>query len=190
MGFLDNIVTEINNVVKNHLTAFPTAEYFGIAYVIPKKEGKDSSYLPAIIDINGEAKWMTFDDVRELSIYHRMVSSTYNMQKQKTYGDGHDYVQQNYDMDMVIMSDRKKICIQPDVLEMAIGSNIPSVVKLETIEPANIISVSANHSAKSVFGNEFTGIEYYLKPEHILFSIRYRVELRYLKGCISLCHCD
>lgn len=189
MAFLDNIVTEINASVKKYLTAFPTAEYFGIAHVIPKKEGKAPSYLPAIIDMNGEAKWMTFDDVRELSVYHKVVASTY-LQKQKTYGDGHDYIQHNYDMDMVVMSDRKKIGIHPEVLEMAIGSNIPSVVKLETIEPANIITVSANHSARSVFGNEFTGVSYYLKPEHILLSIRYRVELRYLKGCISLCHCD
>lgn len=188
MAFLDKVVTEINETVKKHLTAFPTAEYFGITYVIPKKQGKSPAYLPAIIDMNGEAKWMTFDDIRELSIYHKVVSSTY--QKGKSYGDGHDYIQHSYDMDIVVMSDRKKVNIQPDVLEMAIGSNIPSVVKLDKMELANITTVSANHSTRSVFGNEFTGTEYYLKPEHILFSIRYRVELRYLKGCISLCHCD
>lgn len=190
MGFLDSIVTEINEAVKGKLTAFPTAEYFGVAYSIPRKEEKSPAYLPAIIDMNGEAKWMTFDDIRELTVYHKIISSTYSIQKRGSYGDGNDYVQQNYDMDMIIMSDRKKINIQPDVLEMAFGSNIPSVIKFNGLEPANLTAVSANHSSRSVFSNEFTGVDYYLKPEHILFSIRYRVELRYLKGCISLCHCD
>lgn len=189
MAFLDKIVESINDAVKVHLCAFPTAEYFGITYLIPKSDGRSPVYLPAIIGLDGEAKIMAFDDLHELSLYHKIVGSAYKQIK-AGYGDSHDYIEQSYDMDLIVMSDRKKVNIHPDVLEIAIASNIPSKVKLDKIDFVNITAVSTNHSAKSVFGTEFTGVEYYLKPEHILFSIRYRVELRYQKGCISLCHCD
>ncbi len=190
MAFLDNIVTEINDAVKSKLTAFPVADYFGITYSMPKKDGKRLLYLPAIIDFNGEAKWVTFDDIRDLTLYHKINTSTYSQIKSGSYGDGYDYIQQSYEMDLIVMSDRKKVNVQPDTLEMAIGSNIPSKSIMSGFEYINITATSSNHSSRNVFATEFSGVDYFLKPEHILFSIRYRVELRYQKGCISLCQCN
>jgi hypothetical protein len=190
MAFLDNIVTAINDKVKESLSAFPTAAYYGLAYQLPKKEGDKVQYIPALIDLRGEAKWLTFDDLRAMNIYHRIVSSAYTQLKQDAYGDGNDYFQQSYDMDMVVMASRKKVQIQPDALEMAIASNMPTKHKIDGFEYINIASVSANYNARTVFQQEFQNIDYFLKPEHILLSIRYRVELRYRKGCISLCQCN
>jgi hypothetical protein len=190
MAFLDNIVSAINDKVKESLSAFPTASYCGIVYQLPKKEGDKFQYIPALIDLHGDAKWLTFDDLREMNIYHRIVSSTYSQIKSGSYGDGYDYFQQSYDMDMVIMASRKKVHVHPDALEMAIASNMPTKHKIEGFESVNITTVSSNYNARSVFQQEFQNIDYFLKPEHILLSIRYRIELRYRKGCISLCQCN
>jgi hypothetical protein len=190
MAFLDNVVTAINDKVKESLTAFPTSHYDGIAYQLPKKDGDKVQYIPALIDLNGEAKWVTFDDLQEMNIYHRIVSSIYSQVKQGSYGDGYDYFQQSYDMDMVVMASRRKVHVQPDALEMAIASNIPTKHKIDGFEFVNITTVSSNYNGRSVFQQEFQSVDYFLKPEHILLSIRYRVELRYRKGCISLCQCN
>jgi len=191
MAYLGSIVTGINNALKGKLTAFPTAYYAGIAYALVKKEGKGSQSLPAIIDLNGDAKWISFDDINELIIYHKINNSTYSQLKQGSYGDGYDMFQHNYEIDLIVMADRKKVRVDPDVLEAAIASNIPTKLPLPAgLNFMNIVTVNANHNSRSLFGQEYPGVDYYLKPEHIFFSIRYRIELRYQKGCISLCQCN
>lgn len=191
MAYLGDIITGINTAIKAKLTAFPTALYEGIAYSLVKKEGKGSQSLPAIIDTKGDAKWITFDDIREMIIYHKINSSTYSVLKGESYGDGHNMVRHIYEIDLFVMADRKRVGITPDVLEAAVASNIPYVLPLlNGLNYMEIVTVNANHNSRQLFGQEYPGVDYYLKPEHIFFSIRYRIELKYQKGCISLCQCN
>lgn len=190
MAFLSDIIDGINSSLKDKLTAFPTAKYFGLVYQLAKKEGNKTIYLPADINLNGQAEYATFDDINELGIYHRVSNSTYQISRRESYGDTNSGVLQIYDVDLVVMANRKRVEVQPDVLEIVIVSNFMETFKLQGVNQISITPVSANHNSKSVFSNEFQGLNYYLKPEHILFSIRYRIELRYQRGCISLCHCE
>ncbi len=190
MAYLDDIVKQINIGIRSKLTAFPTAFFVGVAYTIPKKEGKVYQFLPAIINTDGNAKWVTFDDIKELTIYHKINASTYTQLKNQSYGDGYDSFQHNYEIDLVVMADRKKVNVSPDVLEVAIASNIISTLNIANVDYISIVTMSANHNSKTLFSQEFQGVDYYLKPEHIFFSIRYRVEIRYQKGCINLCQCN
>lgn len=189
MAFLDNIISGINTQVREKLTAFPTGYYAGLVYQIARSKDKRLEYLPAET-LEGNTRWLTFDDLNELIIYHRIINSGYSQIKNQSYGDGYDSFQHNYDIDLIVMANRKKVYVGPDVLEAAISSNIPLMIKVNDVEYVNITPVSANHNSRSVFGQEFVGVQYFLRPEHILFSIRYRIELRYQKGCISLCQCN
>ncbi len=146
--------------------------------------------MPAQISLSGDAKWITLDDVNELQIYHRIYNSSYTQQKNRSYGDGYEAFTHSYDIDLVVMANRKRAQVEPDVLEAAIASNIPSTTQIAGLNFINILSVSANHNSRSLFSQEFQGTDYFLKPEHIFFSIRYRVEIQYTKGCIALCQCD
>jgi len=190
MAFLGNIVHTINTALKDKLTAFPTAYFGGIAYPVAKKKDDKYEFLPGIVANSGEVKWLTFDDINELTIYHRITNSSYTQNKVQSYGDGYTSFTQNYDLDLVVMADRRKVQVEPDVLEAAIASNMPDKDKVDGVSYVNILSVSANHNSRSLFSQEFQGVSYYLKPEHIFFSIRYRVELQYTKGCLGLCQCD
>lgn len=190
MAFLGNIVNTINTALKAKLTAFPTTFYGGIAHPIARKRDTTYEFIPAIISDDGEAKYMTFDDLNEVLIYHRIVNSSYAQNKDKSYGDGHTTFTLSYDLDLVVMADRKRTQASPDVLEAAIASNMPDKDTLDGVMYINILPVSANHNSRSLFSQEFQGVNYYLKPEHIFFSIRYHVELEYTKGCLSLCQCD
>lgn len=190
MAFLGDIVSNINEALKAKLTAFPTTFYGGIAYPIARKKDNSYEFLPAIISISGYSAYMTFDDIQEMAIYHRIATSSYSQDKNQSYGDGYTAFQQNYDMDLVIMADRRRVEVGPEILEAAIASNFPVTDQLVGVNYVNILPVSANHNSRSLFAQEFQGVNYYLKPEHIFFSIRYRVELKYVKGCISLCQCD
>ena len=190
MAFLGDIVNNINAALKAKLTAFPTTFYGGIAYPIGRKRDTTYEFIPAIISVDGEAKYMTFDDLQEISIYHRIANSSYAQNKDKSYGDGYTTFTQSYDLDLVVMADRKRTQVSPDVLEAAIASNMPDKDTLPGVKYINILSISANHNSRSLFSQEFQGVTYYLKPEHIFFSIRYRAELEYTKGCLSLCQCD
>lgn len=190
MAFLGDIVDGINSALKAKLTAFPTTCYSGIAYPIARKKDNSYEFVPATILSSGEAKYLTFDDIEEMGVYHRIVNSSYTQDKDQSYGDGYNSFQQNYDIDLVVMADRRRVGVSPDVLEAAIASNFPAVDKPSGVNYLNILPVSANHNSRSLFAQEFQGVSYYIKPEHIFFSIRYRVELKYVKGCISLCQCD
>lgn len=190
MAFLDSIVKKIDVELKSKLNAFPSALYAGLVFQIARIKDKRLEYLPAIVDESGDVKWVTFDDVNDLAIYHRISNSGYEQLRDQSYGDGYDAFQHNYDLDLIVMANRKRVQVTPDVLEAAVSSNIPLKMDVENADYINIRPVSANHNSRSVFGQEFVGLNYFLKPEHILFSIRYRVELRYRKGCISLCQCD
>lgn len=190
MAYLGDIVFAINKSVKEKLTAFPRAEFTGIAYQLPRKKGSGFEYLPALIKSTGDAKWITFDDVYQLQVYHRIVSSNYQQLKPQSYGDGYDKFQHSYDMDLVVMADRRKVEVEPDILEAAIASNLPNIVKISGVSYTNILSLSANHNSRSLFSQEFQNTDYFLKPEHIFFSIRYRAEIQYTKGCLTLCQCD
>lgn len=190
MAFLDNIVSEINSGLKSKLSAFETSIFSGIASQIARKSGTKYEFVPAEVNNDGNAKWITFDDINELSIYHRIANSAYQLIKDQSYGDGYTTIQQNYDIELVVMADKRKVGVSPDTLEVAISSNLVDTVILPGVSYVSIYPVSANHASKTIFSQEFSGVNYYLKPEHILFSIRYRVELRYQKGCISLCQCD
>lgn len=190
MAFLSDIVSAVNASLNRSLSAFPTAKYFGIVYQIAKKEGSKTVYLPADINVQGQCQYTTFDDINEIGIYHRIIGSSYQISRKEAYGDTNSGVFQLYDLDMVVMANRKRVNVQPDVLEAAITTNFIETVKMPGINQISIYPISANHNSRTVFSSEFQGIEYFLKTEHILFSIRYRIELRYQRGCISLCHCE
>jgi|SRR6476646_1158517 len=189
MAYLGEIVETINTTLKAKLTAFPLSRYNGLSYPIARKKGTAFEYLPALISSSGDARLITFDDINELEIYHRIASSTYTQSGVATYGNGYDAFKHNYDVDLIVMGDRRKVQVAPDVLEAAIASNMPSTTTIDGIRGINILAVSANHNSRSLFSQEFQGADYYLKPEHIFFSIRYRVEIQYQKGCLVLCQC-
>ena len=189
MAYLGEIVETINMALKAKLTAFPLSRYNGLSYPIARKKGTAFEYLPAVIFSSGDARLITFDDVNELEIYHKIASSTYTQRKLQSYGDGYDEFQHNYEVDMVVMGDRRKVQVEPDALEAAIASNMPNTMTIAGVKFINILAVSANYNSRSLFSQEFQGADYYLKPEHIFFSIRYRVEIQYQKGCLSLCQC-
>lgn len=189
MAYLGEIVDTINEALRAKLTAFPLTRYNGLTYVITRKKGTAFEYLPAQVSNSGEARLITFDDVRELEIYHKIANSTYTQRKSQSYGDGYDEFQHNYDVDLVVMGDRRKVQVEPDVLEAAIASNMPNTTTIQGVKFVNILAVSANHNSRSLFSQEFQGADYFLKPEHIFFSIRYRVEIQYQKGCLALCQC-
>ena len=190
MAFLGDIVNGINEALRAKLTAFPSTYYSGIANPIARKIDNTYEFIPAIILTSGEARYLTFDDIDEMGIYHRIVSSSYTQDKNQSYGDSYTSFQQNYDIDLIVMANRSRVEVSPDVLEAAIASNFPAGDKPPGVNYLNILPLSANHNSRSLFSQEFQGVAYYLKPEHIFFSIRYRVELKYVKGCISLCQCD
>lgn len=190
MAYLGEIVDNINSDLKGKLTAFPCSDYAGLTAQLTRKKGASFEVIPGLVNTKGEVKWITFDDIRELQVYHRIISSGYIQQKKDSYGDGYTNFQHNYEVDLVVMADRRRIRVHSDVLEAAIASNMPVSYKIAGVNFINILPVSANHNSRALFSQEFNGIDYFLKPEHIFFSIRYRVEIRYQKGCLSLCQCD
>lgn len=190
MGFLNDIIDIVNLSLKDSLTAFPTTKYFGIVTQIAKKEGNKLLFLPADINIHGQAQYATFDDINEIGIYHRIINSGYQISRKESYGDINSGILHTYEIDLVIMANRKKVKVHPDTIEVAISSNFVNSARVNGVNQVMIYPISTNYNTRAVFSSEFQGLDYYLKPEHILFSIRYRIELRYQRGCLSLCHCE
>lgn len=190
MAYLTSIVENINAQLKNKLLVFPTAEFLGIAYPIARQSDKPNVFVPALINSSGECSILDITDLVPLRAYHKISTSTYSQVKTQSYGDSYDLFQHSYEVDLIVQGRRNNLQTTPDELEAAIASNIPSKVTLLGAEYVNIVTVSANHNSRSLFSQEYPGLDYFINPEYIFFSIRYRVELRYQKGCLSLCQCN
>lgn len=190
MAYLDKIVYDINSVLKKKLTAFPKLQVNGICSRVGRKVGNKVEFLPAMVSSEGDARFLTFDDVTQIQLYHKIVNSSYAIRKDSGYGDDISILQNNYDVELIVMADYCKISVGSDSLEAAIVSNLIESVRLSGVQSVSIYPVSANHNSKSIFSQEFEGVSNFLKPQHILFSIRYKVEIYYQKGCLSLCQCN
>lgn len=95
---------------------------------------------------------------------------------------------------MVVYGKRSALNLRAEQLEAIITTGFPDVISKQAISEYNLQSMivtlqSSNMSALSVFNEEFKGFDPFVSNEDIYFSIAYKIETKYRKGCFGLCDC-
>lgn len=192
MPFTDSIVAHINNCLKG--CSFTDGKFHGIASVIARKKTAASPLetLPGILD--GKA-YQTIEpnDKHGLILYHKVVSNVYSIEKKNSYGDGYN-TKCVTEMQMIVWADSLKQNKTAEQLEPVVIFGMPqglSAVMMQTLKLNSclIIPTASVMDRLQVFRQEYPQSEFFLKPNHHFFSIRYRIETTFDKSCVDTCLC-
>lgn len=194
MPYLKEIVQYINDGLKVSVLTdarFSDALLHGISMPVVIEAKKTT--IPGIISNDGEIKYVTPDDVNALSIYHRINGKGYSLSKDSV-GESDNYLVEKIDMSMFVFGLQNKLELSADQLEtLLMAGFIDKIPKADwqglQIRKNIITLTSSNFNTKAIFTNEFQGVKYFLKPEHILFEIKYTIENDFNKICFKKCDC-
>lgn len=185
------IVEEINNAVKGFLTgpSYQMSSLNGIAYTMLKE--KDNS-LPAVVDNEGEARYVGIDDKYNLMIYHRIMT-TAPSKKTSQYGDANTRTNITNRMSMVVFANRQKLKLTQEVLANYIVASLPtnidkSILSQESLNNCTIDVLEINFNSSALYKREYLK-DSVLKPHQMLFEISYQIVYGFDSSCIKTCKC-
>lgn len=197
MPFTDSIVAFINDSLKGgslNGKRFEPGKYDGLATTLARKKPQGPiEFLPAVMDKGGNYSFVEPNDKYPISLYHKVVSNTYSYDKVKSFGDEYQ-MKCIADMYMVVFFDTRKTGLLPELMETKVMFGVPQKLSqaLQTqlkFRSCLITPYASNMDKISVFKQEYPGTEYFLKPVHQLFLIRYRIESTFDKNCIDVSLC-
>jgi hypothetical protein len=162
---VSEIVKGIDDAIRGRMQGFEClsgAVFFGIAEPVVRDVDEGEVWLPAVIDVEGEDRYVFIDDDYPLGIYHRIMDKVYAPAVKNSYGDGQALsVQAN--MKLVCWGLRKRVMTTADRIEGFIYASLPEVAT----------PVRSTLDRSLVFANEFQGIQFFVPEVAFLFSIDY-----------------
>lgn len=180
MPYLDSIVKEINDSIKNNLTGDKfILSLQGISKQVPRTD-TDQTQIPLYITNEGEGTFNAVDDHYTVNIYHKLEGLTHEP-FDLGYGDSNTYQKENAQMIMFVLSDRNKIKMTEPELIGTITAMLPSnfsksfKVAKPGLSQAGIQISSIDNDSQAVWRREFINVDYPLKPESIFFQINYTI---------------
>jgi hypothetical protein len=197
MAFRDTIVKFINDSLKagslNNKKLQPAA-YHGLASVVARPiDNGQLQLLPAIDEGNGNYKPVEPNDKYNLVMYHKPLGNSYSFNKQSSYGDGFE-IKSTSEMALIVWVDGKKTKLTTEHFEAMLVAGFPQKLtedarKSIEVKSCLITPLATNMDKLQVFRQEYQGGKYFLKPEHIFFQLRYRVEMAFNQHCLNTCGC-
>lgn len=199
MPKLENIVNIINGELK--VSQFSSKRFQGgsfdlISDSISEVKGTEEQVeitRPCIVDDNGELKDLTIDDTKSFQVYHKINEISYQeVQPQENFGDEGNWFQETANMSLIFIGDRARIKIREEEISAMISLYFPK--KLSSIQCQSlklyqsIISIdSVNINKEQVYNQEYKNIDFILKPNEMMFEIKYKIITTFIKNCIQLC---
>jgi hypothetical protein len=177
---IDNVIQAINSNISirsEELCKCKDPVLYGIAAPVlirSNYEEEDQVVYPAIIDNEGECKYVFADDDYSFGIYHRLVNRGYATTK--GVGDTNLDVR----IDEIIL-----ICWGfRNILRMS-SENFEREIIIPSL-PKEALLVQSNFDKFGVFNNEFKNVTYNLIPELFLFSVKYKVQYIFERRCVEI----
>lgn len=135
---------------------------------------EDNIAYPAIIDNEGECKYVFADDDYSFGVYHRLLNTGYS--KVKGFGDT------NYDMridEVMLICWGFRNILKMNAVSFESQIIVPSL-------PKEALLVQSNFDKFSVFNNEYRNVAYNLKTEQFLISVKYKVQYTFDRKCVEI----
>lgn len=181
------MINPIINKINEQLSKVFEGKIYGLAQSVIRIIGNEAEIIPALVDYEGEGKYVGLDDTYPVIIYHKLNSLKTENAKYKGYGDDNADQVNTYDNSLIVYYDRKKLKKLPDEMYLKIQISVQENLK---IDPFKTVSIKFNNvilNSAQVFANEYRGTAYKLAPEKNLIAINYTVESTFKKGCFDKC---
>lgn len=190
MQYLERIVCLINENFKAVFTGKNMGKNRIFGLTQPVQRGK-TDVIPACL-VGGEWKYVGVDDTDNLRMYHKLYTDSYELVQGSSYGrsGGDEKCISTLGLVVFGMRDRVKLS-QYDLKQLVNRNLIERISKAETsalkLKSVIIGAVSANMDMASVFSQEYKNVPYALNEKHILFELKYQIEVTYQKECSPTC---
>lgn len=194
MAFTESIAKYLNDSLKASSLNFNAGLFHTMATIIARKqESGQLQLLPGIADANGNYKTIEPNDKYPFLVYHKALNSSYGYTKQDSYGNLYDLKASN-DVAMIVWADARKVKLTDEQLETQIIASFPQQLSAATKQALRfksclITPLQTDMDKVRVFRQEYPGVNYFLRPEHIFFQLKYRVEIVFTQDCIT-CGCQ
>jgi hypothetical protein len=195
--FQSSIIDIINTQIRTHTLCdarFANASINGIAYEGTEMQGTSARTFPVVNDLSGNGIKVNPDDTYPIQIYHKILNKTYQI-KPSSVGDRANMVSEKTDVKMVVAGWTNRLSMTQEDLEALLTSNFPDQIAPALYTPLKLHNLvvtlqSSVLDRAQVFREEYRGLPYQVRPEQILFSIRYQIESSYKKGCFIITDCQ
>lgn len=163
---------------------FQIAKFAGLCWLTPGRtvEGSAMVFIPAKVTTVGECEFIVPDDNFNIITYHRLLQSSHTREA-NAFGDRGS----NIDAVLTVIGFTSKLRLTADELEALFLAGFPKKVEIPQLTKVFTEPVSSNFDSTSIFNTEFRGEKYFLKPETIMFQIRYRIGTEYNPDCFEIC---
>lgn len=173
---------------------FANASINGIAYDGTEVDSSGTRIYPIVCDLSGNGSKVNPDDTYPIQVYHKILNKSYQV-KPTSAGDRSNVVSERTDVKMVVTGWMNPLQLTQEDLEALLTSNFPDQIAPSLYTPLKLRNLvvtlqSSVLDRAQVFREEYRGIPYQVKPEQILFSIRYQYESTYKKGCFIITDCQ
>lgn len=194
MVYLNNVIGFINDILKERVSSYPTANMQGVMTQTVSNQQNKVVIYPTIIDLSGKANYTGLDKRVSFTGYHRLMGSTFTSVVDKAYGDDMLTIVSVTDVQFIVWGWRDKINHKPEQFALILADSLPGAITADEftalkIRELKVVEAGINYDQRTIFNQEIQGIPYFLGPETFVFSIRYRIEGSYLKGCLNTCEC-
>ena len=173
---------------------FVGASVSGIAYDGTEMDSTGTRVFPVVYDLTGNGTKINPDDTYPIQIYHKILNKTYQV-KPSSVGSRANVVSEKTDVKMIVAGWTSRLQLTQEDLEALITSNFPDQISPSLYTPLRLQNLvvtlqSSVLDRAQVYAGEYRGIPYQVRPEQILFSIRYQIESTYKKGCFIITDCQ
>ena len=177
----------INEQIKPLLDAFTGSQLYGLAKSMVRETGTVRELLPALVDKEGEGRYVGIDDVAPVIIYHKSNSITVSEKPNSGMGNSRALQIYTYNNTMIVFMDRKKINLLPDEFILLLQANISDGLKVPDYKTVLIRFQNIILNTQQVFVSEYQNTTYKIKPNMNLFAINYQIETTFEVKCFAKC---
>lgn len=172
---------------------FAGGSFMGIACDAAESDGAGLRCYPVVFDLSGNGQKVNPDDTYPIQLYHRLLGISYSALP-SSVGDHSNEVLERIEMRLVVMGWANRLYLSQEDLAALITSGFPDQIAASLYAPLklqhlNITLQSAVMDRLQVFREEYKGLPYMVKPEQVLFALRYQIESRWKKGCFMISDC-
>jgi len=197
MPFLDKQVEILNTKLVGALFShqrFSGGVIHGLAekVVESRDEAADVQY-PAVYNNQDEPEKVLLDDTYPLIVYHRALSVD-TERFLIEFGDDPKEVLQTANMVMIVTGKRGVLKMSGSkflgLLILALPTNIEKAALAGSFLDTLTVDFGGSElEPLTVFGEEYTGVDFRIPPESFLFKINYSMVSQYRKDCVEICDC-
>ena len=191
-AIIDIINTQIRNTTLCD-SRFNTGSYQGLAYDGTEVDSSGTRVFPIVYDLSGNGTKVTPDDTYPIQIYHKILNKSYQI-KPSSVGNRSNVISEKTDVKMVVAGWTNRLGLTQEDLEALIASNFPDQIDASLYTPLKLQNLvvtlqSSVLDRAQVYAGEYRGVPFQVRPEQILFAIRYQIESTYKKGCFIISDC-